>query len=153
MVLHLCSTVQTYSASVCPQRQYQRKSSPGAPRGLSKEFGHTTRLTGLSWLVFESRLTRFPTTDYSRVTFHCQPQKYSLCTYIQLAISVVFDLGLQKSPPDGSHPADCDWNGPTQNLLFPVSRTRTMNERRALLSCFLLSLLYVVCIPAYAIKY
>lgn len=73
------------------------------------------------------------------VTFHCQPQKHSLCTYIQLAISVVFDLGLQKSPPDGSHPADCDWNGPTQNLLFPVSRTRTMNERRALLSCFLLS--------------
>ncbi|PKX90031.1 transcription factor domain-containing protein [Aspergillus novofumigatus IBT 16806] len=55
------------------------------------------------------------------ITFHCQPQKYSLC------------------PPDESHPADCDWNGPTHNLKFPVSRTRTMNERRALLGCFLLS--------------
>jgi hypothetical protein len=153
MVLHLRSTVQAYCAPVCSQRPHQRKSSPGAPRRLSKESGYPTRPIGLSRLVFGSQTTWFPATDYSRVTFHCQPQKYSLCTYIQLAISVIFDLGLHKSPPDESRSADCDWNGPTHNLRFPVSRTRTMNERRAVLSCFLLSSLYVACIPGYPIKY
>ncbi|KAF7131368.1 hypothetical protein CNMCM5793_004539 [Aspergillus hiratsukae] len=73
------------------------------------------------------------------ITFHCQPNKYSLCTYIQLAISVVFDLGLHKSPPDESHHAHCGGSGPMQNLKFPASKTRTMNERRAVLSCFVLS--------------
>ncbi|RHZ61461.1 transcription factor domain-containing protein [Aspergillus thermomutatus] len=73
------------------------------------------------------------------ITFHCQPQKYSLCTYIQLAISIVFDLGLHKTPLDDSRPAHCNGSGPIHNLKFPALPTRTMNERRAVLSCFLLS--------------
>ncbi|RHZ55196.1 hypothetical protein CDV55_105096 [Aspergillus turcosus] len=72
------------------------------------------------------------------IAFQSQPQKYSLCTYIQLAISVVFDLSLHKSPPDESRPA-CDESRPIHNPWLPASKTRTMNERRAVLSCFLLS--------------
>jgi hypothetical protein len=141
MALHLRSAVQAYCSPVCSQCQRQRKGSPGSTRGLSKGSRYSTRPIGLSRLVLQSRLSCLAITDYSRIAFHCQPQKYSLCTYIQLAISIVFDLGLHKSPPDESRPA-CDESRPIHNP-WMASKTRTMNERRAVLSCFLLSSSYV----------
>ncbi|KAJ5709837.1 hypothetical protein N7493_009429 [Penicillium malachiteum] len=75
------------------------------------------------------------------VTLHSQPQKSSLCIYSQMAIGLVFELGLNKpAPPDlsmtvSNSNAVCYMPG----LKASISTLRTMNERRAVLSCFVLT--------------
>ncbi|KAJ9296563.1 hypothetical protein DTO271G3_5261 [Paecilomyces variotii] len=75
------------------------------------------------------------------VTFHSQPQKSSLCIYAQMAIGLVFELGLNKpAPPDLSMAvSNCNAVGHLPGLQASISTLRTMNERRAVLSCFVLT--------------
>jgi hypothetical protein len=76
-----------------------------------------------------------------RVTFHSQPQKSSLCIYSQMAIGLVFELGLDKpAPPDLSMTvSNSNAVGHMPGLKASISTLRTMNERRAVLSCFVLT--------------
>ncbi|RAK81612.1 transcription factor domain-containing protein [Aspergillus fijiensis CBS 313.89] len=75
------------------------------------------------------------------VTFHSQPQKSSLCIYAQMAIGLVFELGLNKpAPPDLSMTvSNSNAVGHMPGLKASISTRRTMNERRAVLSCFVLT--------------
>lgn len=77
------------------------------------------------------------------MTYQTQPQKSSFCVYTQLAIALVVELGLNKAPPPrGDHSNANDSEGVTPVVLQlrpPSSPTRTMDERRTVLCCFLLS--------------
>ncbi|KAJ5781748.1 uncharacterized protein N7518_010231 [Penicillium psychrosexuale] len=75
------------------------------------------------------------------VTLHSQPQKSSLCIYSQMAIGLVFELGLNKpAPPDLSMTvSNSNAVGHMPGLEASISTRRTMNERRAVLSCFVLT--------------
>ncbi|KAJ5114045.1 hypothetical protein N7456_002579 [Penicillium angulare] len=75
------------------------------------------------------------------VTLHSQPQKSSLCIYSQMAIGLVFELGLNKpAPPDLSMAvSNSNAVGHMPGLKASISTMRTMNERRAVLSCFVLT--------------
>ncbi|KAJ5649729.1 uncharacterized protein N7484_003452 [Penicillium longicatenatum] len=75
------------------------------------------------------------------VTFHSQPQKSSLCIYSQMAIGLIFELGLNKpAPPDLSMTvSNSNAVGHMPGLKASISTLRTMNERRAVLSCFVLT--------------
>ncbi|PYI02701.1 hypothetical protein BO78DRAFT_432656 [Aspergillus sclerotiicarbonarius CBS 121057] len=75
------------------------------------------------------------------VTFHSQPQKSSLCIYAQVAIGLVFELGLNKPPPPDLSMAvsNCNAVGHLPGLKASISTRRTMDERRAVLSCFVLT--------------
>ncbi|OGM51076.1 hypothetical protein ABOM_000196, partial [Aspergillus bombycis] len=75
------------------------------------------------------------------VTYLTQPQKSSLCIYTQMAIGLVFELGLNKpAPPDlCMATSNCNAVGHLPHLKPSLSTKRTMNERRAVLGCFVLS--------------
>ncbi|KAE8139109.1 hypothetical protein BDV38DRAFT_269986 [Aspergillus pseudotamarii] len=75
------------------------------------------------------------------VTYLTQPQKSSLCMYTQIAIGLVFELGLNKpAPPDlCMATSNCNAVGHLPHLKASLSTKRTMNERRAVLGCFVLS--------------
>ncbi|OJJ42171.1 hypothetical protein ASPZODRAFT_137445 [Penicilliopsis zonata CBS 506.65] len=75
------------------------------------------------------------------VTLHSQPQKSSLCIYSQMAIGLVVELGLNKpAPPDLSMTvSSSNAVGHMPGLKASISTRRTMNERRAVLSCFVLT--------------
>ncbi|PWY80823.1 hypothetical protein BO94DRAFT_470367 [Aspergillus sclerotioniger CBS 115572] len=75
------------------------------------------------------------------VTFHSQPQKSSLCIYAQMAIGLVFELGLNKPPPPDLSMIVSNNNavGHLPGLKASISTRRTMNERRAVLSCFVMT--------------
>ncbi|RAL02599.1 transcription factor domain-containing protein [Aspergillus ibericus CBS 121593] len=75
------------------------------------------------------------------VTFHSQPQKSSLCIYAQMAIGLVFELGLNKPPPADQSMTVSNSNavGHLPGLKASISTRRTMDERRAVLSCFVLT--------------
>ncbi|KAK4862913.1 hypothetical protein LT330_010743 [Penicillium expansum] len=75
------------------------------------------------------------------VTLHSQPQKSSLCMYSQMVIGLVFELGLNKpAPPDLSMTvSNSNAVGHMPGLEASISTRRTMNERRAVLSCFVLT--------------
>ncbi|ODQ76054.1 hypothetical protein LIPSTDRAFT_101368 [Lipomyces starkeyi NRRL Y-11557] len=63
------------------------------------------------------------------------PQRLSLCLFMQLANSLVFDLGLNRSHTyDHLTPF-----GPHLCPSVPTSGPRTMEERRAVLGCYYLS--------------
>ena len=70
--------------------------------------------------------------------YNCQMQsasKASLTLFTQLAMSVVFDLGINKPlPADPKNSIGCI--GGTQS---PKATNRTMEERRAALACFLVT--------------
>ncbi|KAK9334285.1 hypothetical protein V1521DRAFT_486542 [Lipomyces starkeyi] len=67
------------------------------------------------------------------------PQRLSLCLFMQLANSLVFDLGLNRSHTyDHLTPF-----GPHLCPSVPTSGPRTMEERRAVLGCYYLSSMYV----------
>ncbi|KKK19655.1 hypothetical protein ARAM_001655 [Aspergillus rambellii] len=77
----------------------------------------------------------------SRISFQCQPRKGTLGPYMQMAISLVFDLGLNKPTsqnPNNMAPSQCFKAGHNYIKSW-LSRVRTMNERRAVLGCFLVS--------------
>lgn len=65
--------------------------------------------------------------------------------YIQLAIGLVFELGLNKTPPLDSSAALAHCAAMAYNPRFkpPAANVRTMNQRRAVLGCFLISSWYV----------
>ncbi|KAI2791893.1 hypothetical protein POX_c04773 [Penicillium oxalicum] len=71
----------------------------------------------------------------------CQPHKSSLCMYSQMAIGLVFELGLNKpAPPDLSMTvSNSNAVGHMPGLEASISTRRTMHERRAVLSCFVLT--------------
>ncbi|PYH43049.1 transcription factor domain-containing protein [Aspergillus saccharolyticus JOP 1030-1] len=75
------------------------------------------------------------------VTFHSQPQKSSLCIYAQMAMGLVFELGFNKpAPPDLSMTiSNSNAVGHMPGLKASISTRRTMNERRAVLSCYVLT--------------
>ncbi|KAJ5928257.1 hypothetical protein N7466_007213, partial [Penicillium verhagenii] len=75
------------------------------------------------------------------ITLHSQPQKSSLCIYSQMAIGLVFELGLDKpAPPDLSMTvSNSNAVGHVPGLKASISTLRTMNERRAVLSCYVLT--------------
>ncbi|KAJ5597430.1 hypothetical protein N7537_007514 [Penicillium hordei] len=75
------------------------------------------------------------------ITLHSQPQKSSLCMYSQMAIGLIFELGLNKpAPPDLSMTvSNSNAVGHMPGLEASISTRRTMNERRAVLSCFVLT--------------
>ncbi|KAJ5273259.1 hypothetical protein N7478_008384 [Penicillium angulare] len=71
----------------------------------------------------------------------CQPQKSSLCIYSQMAIGLIFELGLNKPAPLDLSMAVSNSNavGHVPDLKASISTLRTMNERRAVLSCYVLT--------------
>ncbi|PWY79250.1 hypothetical protein BO70DRAFT_353574 [Aspergillus heteromorphus CBS 117.55] len=75
------------------------------------------------------------------VTLHSQPQKSSLCIYAQMAIGLVFELGLNQPPPPDLSMTVSNSNavGHLPDLKAPISTRRTMNERRAVLGCYVLT--------------
>ncbi|KAH8432703.1 transcription factor domain-containing protein [Aspergillus melleus] len=75
------------------------------------------------------------------ITFSCPSDKTSLCTYTQMACAMLFNLRLQKPPPlDPNHALPtCNLAGHFTHRSMHVSLVRTMNERRALLGCYLMS--------------
>ncbi|RAQ57753.1 hypothetical protein COH20_004252 [Aspergillus flavus] len=75
------------------------------------------------------------------ITYLTQPQKSSLCIYTQMAIGLVFELGLNKpAPPDiCMATSNCNAVGHLPHLKASLSTKRTMNERRAVLGCYVLS--------------
>ncbi|PLB54152.1 hypothetical protein P170DRAFT_346654 [Aspergillus steynii IBT 23096] len=75
------------------------------------------------------------------VTFACPSDKTSLCTYLQMALAMLFNLRLQKPPPPDPNLAvpTCNVAGHFTKRKIYVSLVRTMNERRALLGCYFLS--------------
>lgn len=79
-----------------------------------------------------------------RIAYQSQPQIRSPCVYTQMAISVVLELGLDKPPRDAavSTMAEFPMGEALPHLRLPVSSARTMNERRAAISCYILSSAY-----------
>ncbi|KAL4908420.1 hypothetical protein BDW74DRAFT_175102 [Aspergillus multicolor] len=75
------------------------------------------------------------------ITFQSQPQKSSLCVYAQMAIALVFELGLNKPVPPDLNQTISNSNIVEQmpGLQASISTMRTMNERRTVLSCFVLT--------------
>lgn len=65
-------------------------------------------------------------------------EKQIMTSLIQIAISLVYDLGLHK-PPSKSQ---LGIPGDEKPYHSETSRTRTMEERRALLACFLINSTY-----------
>lgn len=77
------------------------------------------------------------------ITYQSQPQKSSFCIYSQLAIALVVELGLDKAPPPrGDHLIAKDSESVSLVVLHlrpPSSAVRSMNERRTVLCCFILT--------------
>ncbi|PLB46509.1 hypothetical protein P170DRAFT_457119 [Aspergillus steynii IBT 23096] len=77
------------------------------------------------------------------ITYESFPMKSSLCMYCQLACGLIIELGLTTAPPGETGLATftqiCAGQGQLQHLRPRLSETRTMNERRAVLSFFVLS--------------
>ncbi|RAL07884.1 transcription factor domain-containing protein [Aspergillus homomorphus CBS 101889] len=75
------------------------------------------------------------------VTLYSQPQKSSLCIYAQMAIGLVFELGLNKPAPRDLSMTVSNSNavGHMPGLKASISTLRTMNERRAVLGCYVLT--------------
>ena len=75
-----------------------------------------------------------------------QPPKTPLYLYMQMALGLVYELGLNEPPQADSsrqfRSAMCNTLGhlPVLNIPAPPPE-RTMNERRAVLSCYVLSTL------------
>ena len=62
-------------------------------------------------------------------------RKHSLSIFTQLATSIVFELALNKPLPKDTHTLLC-----ISTQKYPKSPTvRTMEERRAVLGCFLIT--------------
>ncbi|CRG86500.1 hypothetical protein PISL3812_03506 [Talaromyces islandicus] len=75
------------------------------------------------------------------ITYHCPSRQTSLGMYTQLAIGLVFELGLNKAPPLDSSAALAHCAAMAYNPRFKpsVTNVRTMNQRRAALGCYLIS--------------
>lgn len=77
------------------------------------------------------------------ITYLSQPQKSSFCIYSQLAIALVVELGLDKSPPPrGDQLSAKDSESVSLVVLHlrpPSSAVRSMDERRTVLCCFILT--------------
>lgn len=82
------------------------------------------------------RMTYQPRTLYDWQTSH-DALKASIIIYAQLALTVVLILELQKSPRSEPPQTTCfQYPAPTAD---EVTGTRTMEERRAVLGCFLIA--------------
>ncbi|KAL5344109.1 hypothetical protein BJX70DRAFT_352582 [Aspergillus crustosus] len=74
----------------------------------------------------------------SWVGYECQPRKLSLGPYMQMLVGLVLDIGLNRPPPMPQEIPGLHFlrNGP--GVCRPwTSLVRTMEERRAVLGCFL----------------
>ncbi|KAJ0414484.1 hypothetical protein BJY00DRAFT_24656 [Aspergillus carlsbadensis] len=75
----------------------------------------------------------------SWIGFEAQPRKVSLGPYMQMATSLVFDIGLNRPPPQYADNTGSQFikvgSGPCRPW---VSLSRTMDERRAVLGCFVI---------------
>lgn len=86
---------------------------------------------------------------------HQLGNKPFMCLFCQIAIGLVFDLGLNKDPVDGMNPflcwkaaqerADREKNGSTApaSLFLKNQQPRTMEQRRAVLACYMVTSKYV----------
>uniref|UniRef100_L2FUC2 Zn 2cys6 transcription factor n=1 Tax=Colletotrichum fructicola (strain Nara gc5) TaxID=1213859 RepID=L2FUC2_COLFN len=82
---------------------------------------------------------------------HQLGNKPFMCLFCQIAIGLVFDLGLNKDPVDGMNPflcwkaaqerADREKNGSTApaSLFLKNQQPRTMEQRRAVLTCYMVT--------------
>ncbi|KAI8244231.1 Efflux pump mlcE [Colletotrichum sp. SAR 10_96] len=82
---------------------------------------------------------------------HQLGNKPFMCLFCQIAIGLVFDLGLNKDPVDGMNPflcwkaaqerADREKNGSTTpaSLFLKNQQPRTMEQRRAVLACYMVT--------------
>ncbi|KAK2729073.1 C6 transcription factor [Colletotrichum kahawae] len=82
---------------------------------------------------------------------HQLGNKTFMCLFCQIAIGLVFDLGLNKDPVDGMNPflcwkaaqekADREKNGITTpaSLFLKNQQPRTMEQRRAALACYMVT--------------
>ncbi|KAL2869700.1 Zn(II)2Cys6 transcription factor domain-containing protein [Aspergillus lucknowensis] len=69
----------------------------------------------------------------------CQPRKISLGPYMQIATGLVIDIGLNRAPPQNADNPTAQFIKVGPGPCRPwVSLIRTMDERRAVLGCFLL---------------
>ncbi|KAL4880587.1 hypothetical protein BJY04DRAFT_191050 [Aspergillus karnatakaensis] len=75
------------------------------------------------------------------VGFECQPRKASLGPYMQMLAGLVMDIGLNRPPPVSPDMPGLQFMkiGPGPACKPWVSLVRTMDERRAVVSCFLVS--------------
>ncbi|RDW65808.1 uncharacterized protein DSM5745_09547 [Aspergillus mulundensis] len=93
------------------------------------------------WRCIYAVESKDTTRQAALITFQSQPQKSSLCVYAQMAIALVFELGLNKpAPPDLNQTiSNSNAVGHMPGLKASISTMRTMNERRAVLGCFVLT--------------
>ncbi|KAL2817542.1 hypothetical protein BJX63DRAFT_101910 [Aspergillus granulosus] len=71
--------------------------------------------------------------------FECQPRKVSLGPYMHMATSLVLDIGLNRSPPQSADNTGAQCMKVGVGPCKPwVSLVRTMDERRAVLACFVI---------------
>lgn len=83
--------------------------------------------------------------NIGRITYRVQPQVRSSCIYTQMAMAITRELGLDKPPRDAGVNAISEFPiaEALPHLPLPASSARTMNERRAAISCYILSSVYV----------
>ncbi|KAL2858574.1 hypothetical protein BJY01DRAFT_723 [Aspergillus pseudoustus] len=71
------------------------------------------------------------------IGFECQPRKVSLGPYMQMATSLILDIGLNRPPPQAADNTGAQFIKVGPGPCRPwVSLARTMDERRAVLACF-----------------
>lgn len=77
------------------------------------------------------------------ITYQSQPQKSSFCVYSQLTIALVVELGLDKAPPPRGDPLSAKDSENVSLVVLhlrpPSSAVRSMDERRTVLCCFILT--------------
>ncbi|KAF6804129.1 C6 transcription factor [Colletotrichum sojae] len=79
---------------------------------------------------------------------HQLGNKPFMCLFCQIAIGLVFDLGLSKDPIDGLNPFLC-WKaaqeradrdkGNVQSMFTKAQQPRTMEQRRAVIACYMIT--------------